>query len=391
MSRSRSLIVAGAGIGGLAAAIALAKANYRVVLFERAASIEEIGAGIQLSANATRALAQLGALDPLLSRAVVPQALIVADATNGRELTRANLKHAATRFGSPWLLVSRADLQRTLAEAALDQVDVVFQPGNEVVDFADHTRGVTVSTLSNGASSEHNAAALIGADGLRSNVRARLHGNTPPRFQGAVAWRALVPSKNLPVIYTEPNVRLWLGAKSHLVHYPIANGEMINLVAVFIDGWQGSDGEAVSIEQMPPDAKNWSAMPQQLIAAARQFRRWALYDRPPLTVWGKGRATLMGDAAHPMLPFVAQGAASAIEDAVALARHLKDADEIVPALRAYEAERQPRGARLQTASMRTERSYHTGGLPRLARNLVLRKMGGERLLDRHAWIYQHGA
>lgn len=270
MSRSRSLIVAGAGIGGLAAAIALAKANYRVVLFERASRIEEIGAGIQLSANATRALTQLGALDPLLARAVVPQALIVADATSGRELTRADLKYAATHFGSPWLLVSRADLQRTLAEAALDQVDVVFEPGHEVVDFADHARGVTVSTLSGGASSEHNAAALIGADGLRSKVRARLHGNTPPRFQGVVAWRALVPSKHLPVIYSEPNVRLWLGARSHLVHYPIANGEMVNLVAVFIDDWQGSDGEEVSAEKIPADAQNWSAMPRQLIAAVKQ-------------------------------------------------------------------------------------------------------------------------
>lgn len=390
MSRSRSLIVAGAGIGGLAAGIALAKANYRVVMFERASRIEEIGAGIQLSANATRALAKLGALEPLLSRAVVPQALVVADAVNGRELARIDLKYAAMRFGSPWLLVSRADLQRTLAETALDQVDVVFQPDNEVVDFADHTRGVTVSTRSGGEATEHLAAALIGADGLRSKVRTRLHGDAPPRFHKAVAWRALVPSKNLSPIYAEPNVRLWLGAKGHLVHYPIANGEMVNLVAVFIDDWQGSDGEEVNIEKMPHDAKDWSKIPQDLIVAAKQFRRWALYDRPPLAAWGKGRATLMGDAAHPMLPFVAQGAASAIEDAVALARHLKDADEIVPALRAYEAERQPRGTRLQTASLRTERSYHTGGLPRLARNFVLRKMGGERLLDRHAWIYRHG-
>lgn len=395
MPRSRTLIVAGAGIGGLAAGIALAKAGYRAVLCERTATLSEIGAGIQLSSNATRALREIGALDPLLPRAIVPQALIVGDAVNDCELARIDLKYAATRFGSPWLLVSRSDLQRALDETAASHADVTLQPGCEVVDFSDHPRGVTVSTRNGGASDEQTGAALIAADGLRSCVRARLHGDAPLRTHRTVAWRALVPSKNLPDIYTAPNVRLWLGAKSHLVHYPIANGETINLVAVFLDDWQGADGEAVDAARLPADAATWSETPRRLIASVKQFRRWALCDRPPLQHWGKAHVTLLGDAAHPMLPFVAQGAASAIEDAVALGHHLKDAndstDGIARALRAYEAERAPRTARLQGASLRTERSYHTGGFPRLARNLVLRMAGGARLLDHHGWIYRHGA
>lgn len=391
MPRSRSLIVAGAGIGGLAAALSLAKAGYRIALFERAARIEEIGAGLQLSANATRALAGLGVLDPLRSHALQPEALIVADGENGAELARMDLKAAAARYGSPWLLVARADLQRALMEAAADNVDIVLRTGTEVTDFADHTRGVTVSTRTGGETGEDIGAAMIGADGLRSNIRARLHGDIPPRFHRSVAWRALVPSKDLPAVYAEPAVRLWLASKAHLVHYPIKRGELVNLVLVLIDDWQGADGEEAGVKMIPPACNKWAKLPGELIAAAKQFRRWALYDRPPLQYWGKAHATLLGDAAHPMLPFVAQGAASAIEDAVALGRHARDAGDIVPALRAYEAERQPRTARLQTASLRTERSYHTGGLPRLVRNLVLRRIGGERLLARHDWIYRHGA
>lgn len=391
MARSRTLIVAGAGIGGLTSTISLSKAGYRVIAVERAPKIEEIGAGIQLSSNATRALDQLGVLESLRQRAVIPEALIVSDAESGAELVRTDLKAAAARFGSPWLLVSRADLQQALLEAASDNMDIVLEPGTEVTDYADHPRGVTVSTRKGGETGEHVGAALIGADGLRSLVRARLHGRQPAQFHRLVAWRALVPAKSLPNFYSEPNVRLWFGSKAHVVYYPVAGGEMINIVIVFVDGWHGEDGEPVDISKMPRACENWTETPQYLIAAAKKFRRWALYDRPPLKTWGKAHVTLLGDAAHPMLPFVAQGAAAALEDAITLARHLKNAEEIVPALRAYEAERAPRGAEMQIAAQRTGRAYHASGLPRLARNFILRRAGGDRLLMRHAWIYRHDA
>jgi len=389
VARSRTLIVAGAGIGGLAAAAALARAGYRVVALDRVAGLEETGAGIQLSPNAVHGLSALGALDALRPSAVEPRMLIVSDGNSGKELAHADLAAAGKRFGAPFLLVARADLQRALAQAATDSMDVEIEHGAEIVDFADHARGVTVATRKAGGSAEYLGSALVGADGLRSRVRAILFGHGRPEFHGLVAWRAVIPSRELPARYAEPVVRLWLGSKAHLVHYPIAGGERINLVAIFSDDWQGEDGTEADVSKIPPACDRWTETPQYLIAAAKKFRRFALYDRASIDRWGKGPITLLGDAAHPMLPFGAQGAASAIEDALTLGRCLRGIEDVTPALRAYEAERAARAKRLQESARANGRIYHLGGVTKLARNFVMRRIGGAGLIERQAWIYRH--
>jgi salicylate hydroxylase len=385
LPRSRSLIVAGAGIGGLSAAIALAKANYRVSVFERAASLAESGAGLQLSPNATRALRALGVLEALRPHAIEPRALVVAKAATGRQLLRADLAGMEARYGAPWFVLARSDLHRALAEAAADEVDIELHTGMEVTDFADHARGVTASIGRDHR--EETGAAIVGADGLRSTVRARLHGRTPPRFHRLAAWRALVPTRNLPAAMAEPVVRLWLANGGHAVQYPVAGGERINLVLVFPEEREGADEEKTGSD-LPAICQEWAPPLQDLLVAAPSFRRFALYDRAPLMTWGKGHATLLGDAAHPMLPFMAQGAAAAIEDAVSLGRHLQGDGNIAAALRAYEAARVPRAIRLQNASVENGRAYHAHGVKRFMRDLLLPRLGAQ-LVRRNDWVYAH--
>jgi len=389
LPRSRSLIVAGAGIGGLSAALALARANYRALVCERAPSLGESGAGLQLAPNATRALREIGVLDAIRPHAIEPRALIVLKAESGRELLRADLGGMEARYGAPWFTIARADLHRALADAAEDTADIEIRTGAEVADFADHTRGVTVSVRSNGGTREELGAALIGADGLRSNVRARLHGKSAPRFHRLAAWRALVPAKNLPATMREPVVRLWFARGGHVVQYPVANFERINLVLVFPEERENAESEERSLKDLPAGCQSWARPLQDMLAAAPSFRRFALCDRPPLPQWGRGHVTLLGDAAHPMLPFMAQGAAAAIEDAVALGRHLRNAEDFSPALRAYESARAERTARLQAASVENGRNYHMNGIRRFARDLLLPRFSGAQLIARNDWVYRY--
>jgi salicylate hydroxylase len=389
MARARTILIAGAGIGGLAAAIALARTGFRPLILERASKLTEIGAGIQLTPNASRALDRLAVLKTVKNREVAAQRVIVGDGRSGKTLAEAPLDDAEARFGAPWLVTLRADLQRALLEAAQDIVDIEIIYGAEVTDFAAHARGTTALVTRNGRTEEELGIALIGADGLWSNMRSRLHGESAPVFHNLVAWRALVSARDLPPVFSEPVTRLWLGPNAHLVHYPVKGGEQINVVAIFRDRWRAESwSEPATVAEMPTLFERWSYMPRDLLTAAKSFQRWALADREPLKQWGEGRVTLLGDAAHPMLPTLAQGAGAAFEDALAVARHLSHRDDPADAFRAYEVERAERTARMQRGARFNARIYHAGGPLRWARDLKLR-WDGERLIDRNAWIYRY--
>jgi 2-polyprenyl-6-methoxyphenol hydroxylase-like FAD-dependent oxidoreductase len=390
VARSRTIIVAGAGIGGLTAALALIRAGFRVVVIEQAERLEEAGAGIQLSPNATGILLNLGAGDHLKHRAVAPEAIRVMRAKTAREIVRIPLgREAELRYGAPYWVIHRADLQAGLIETLEMTSDFVLRLGSKVEEYAVHAHGITVQARTGFTSVDEHGIALIGADGLWSGLRRKLGDRAAPRFRERTAWRALVPADRLPVPAREAATVLWLGADAHLVHYPVKGGAMINLVAIVSDerrvkGWSADGRRADLLARF----SGWHKDARALVAAARTWQRWSLYDRPPPHPWGVGPVTLLGDAAHPMLPFLAQGGAMAIEDAAVLAGCLaRHSEEPAVGLRRYEGLRRRRAARAQRDARRNGRVYHLKGPAALVRDLTLKVMGGNRLLHCYDWLY----
>jgi salicylate hydroxylase len=389
---ARTVVVAGAGIGGLTAALALARQGFGVTLLEQAAQLEETGAGIQLSPNATRILLDLGLGERLRADAVAPDALRVRQARSGRTIATLPLGRFEQRFGAPYWMIHRADLQAALVAAARSCPDITLLLGIRADDFAVHARGVTVQgRRADGTAFDQRGAALVAADGLWSTLRARLGQAAPPLFRRRAAWRASVPADAVPPQFRGPAIDLWLGASGHLVHYPVKGGRLINIVAIVADGWDRPGwsepaARADILERFP--ARAWATPARDLLAAPERWLKWALFDRPPATWWGEGPVTLLGDAAHPMLPFLAQGAGMAIEDAAVLAQCLgRSPDDPAGALRAYEAARRPRTARVQRAARRTGGLYQLQPPASLVRDLGMRALGGDRLLARYDWLY----
>ncbi len=362
MSEPTNILIAGAGIGGLTAALACAQQGMKVAVVERATELAEVGAGLQIAANGTHVLERLGLGAALESIGFRPEAATLRLGQSGRTIFSNPLGEAAReRYGAWYYHVHRADLHRILAEAASANPNIDLQLAKAVTGFVENAGSVSAG-LSDGTSIS--GAALVGADGIHSSVRETLFGKDAPRFTGNVAWRLLVPTENLPVGLIPPHATVWTGPKGHAVTYYVRGGELVNFVGVVeredwqVEGWL----ESGDISELKRDFAPWCSTIHQLIDAADETTcfKWALFDREPLPSWSKGRATLLGDACHPMLPFMAQGACMAIEDAWVLASELGKADNPAQAFLAYEAQRKKRTARVQMAARANAKRFHKG-------------------------------
>ncbi len=395
MAASRTIIVAGAGIGGLTAALALARQGFRVIVLEKTERLEEVGAGLQLSPNASRVLIDLGLQPRLAPRAVTPDAISLMSARTGGEIVRLPLGDAKFQADAPYWVVHRADLQAALQAQVNDSPDIQLRLGCQFEDVGTHAKGLTIGQRSGMARQQELAVALVGADGIWSAVRHHLFPEVQPRFSGLIAWRGTLDATQLPREYTSRRVQLWMGPNAHLVAYPISGARQINVVAVVPGTWSrpgwSAPGEPNDVKGAFASA-GWHAVPRMLLGAVDEWRKWALFTLPEAGEWTDGATALLGDAAHAMLPFAAQGAGMAIEDAAVLAKCLGETQHdggpaIAAALKRYARLRRPRVARVQRAARQAGRIYHLAGPFAMARDLVIKGMGAKRMLARQDWIY----
>ena len=397
MAASRTIFIAGAGIGGLTASLALAARGFRVVVLEKAERLEEAGAGLQLSPNASHVLAGFGLKERLGSRAVVPEAISIMSARAGGEIIRLPLGEAASSAaGAPYWVMHRADLQAALAAAVNDHPDIELRLGSQFDDVTSHAKGLTVVSRNGNRRQQDLALALIGADGIWSSVRHHLFPDVTPQFSGLIAWRGTLDATQLPREYTARRVQLWMGPGAHLVAYPISGARQINVVAIVPGTWNrpgwSAPGDGMELRNAF-DPSRWPAPARMMLGAVDGWRKWALFTVPEGGQWVSGTIALLGDAAHAMLPFAAQGAGMAIEDAAVLAKVMSEvqpetAAQVTAALKRYARLRRSRVARVQRAARKQGGVYHMAGPMALVRDLTIKAMGPRRTLARQDWIYR---
>lgn len=380
------VLIAGGGIGGLAAALALVRQGFKVKVFEQAAEMGEIGAGIQLGPNAFHAFDALGVGDKARSRAVFTDYMVMHDALDEYQVGKIPTDEAfRQRFGNPYAVVHRMDIHTALLEGAQESGKVEFQTSTRIVKVEQTADVVTVVDQQGNT---YQGCALVGADGVKSVVRQQ-YVNDPARVTGHVVYRAVVDRKDFPENLQWNAASIWVGPNCHLVHYPLRGGEQYNVVVTFHsrqqEEWGVTDG---SKEEVQSYFQGICPKARQLIELPKSWRRWATADREPIGQWTYGRATLLGDAAHPTTQYMAQGACMALEDAVTLGEALRvHHNDWTKALDLYQHSRIARTGRIVLSGREMGRLYHAKGVERLIRNDLWKGRSAERFYDAMEWLY----
>jgi 2-polyprenyl-6-methoxyphenol hydroxylase-like FAD-dependent oxidoreductase len=388
MSGSDPFLISGGGIGGLITAYALALKGFPVRLFEQSKEFAEVGAGIQLGPNIFRVLEKVGLKDAVLADAHIPPAQEMRNALTGELITNIPLGQAFSDYfgGQPYAVTHRADIHATFLKACQGSNLITLETSRKVEDYEEDGAGVTV-TLNNGEKVK--GRALIGCDGQWSKIRERIVGDGKPRVSGHIAYRAVLKRNEVPDDLWRPDVVLWAGPRTHFVHYPLRRGELYNLVAVFHsdryeEGWDAEGAKDVMWQHFKMQVPQVTRLLEQI----NTWRMWVLCDREPVKNWTQGNVTLLGDAAHPMLQYLAQGACMATEDAIILAEKVAEKpDDLPAAFKAYEQARYLRTGRTQIMARVYGEFYHARGVAAELRDMAVGGRTEQQAREGIAWLY----
>ena len=384
------IVIAGGGIGGLAAALAISRGGLPVHVLEKSERFSEIGAGLQLAPNATRMLDSLGILDEVRKHATFPDRLVMMDAVSGEPITALDLRPKfVAHFGFPYILMHRGELLGAELAACQSSPRITLENNKEVVAVEDLGDGAAVQC---GDGTIYECDLLIGADGLWSTVRKVVHDDGAPICAQFVAYRGTVPVDEAPPGADLRNMTIWVGPDMHFVQYVVKSGELFNQVAVFRSRRYREDSDDWgTVEELDEHYSRFCAPVREGSGKIGRGRRWAMYDRLPISNWTRNRITLLGDAAHPMLQYIAQGACQALEDAICLGEMLRRfAGDVPRALAAYQGFRIPRTSRVQGIARFFGEVKHVDGVGRALRNELLRRRAADDF-EYCEWLYGGGA